>query len=38
MSICAIIVSRRIYKEWSFQVIPNLGHIVAGDRDSYQVR
>ena len=27
----------RLYKEWSFQVIPNLGHIVAGDRDSYQV-
>jgi len=26
----------KVYKEWSFQVIPNLGHIVAGDRDSYQ--
>ncbi|KAL7005203.1 2-hexaprenyl-6-methoxy-1,4-benzoquinone methyltransferase [Cystobasidiomycetes sp. EMM_F5] len=26
----------KLYKEWSFQVIPALGHIVAADRDSYQ--
>lgn len=28
----------RAYDLWSFQVIPPLGHILASDRDSYQVR
>lgn len=26
----------RVYQAYSFQVIPNIGHIVAADRDSYQ--
>lgn len=27
---------KRVYNLYSFQVIPNLGHIIAADRDSYQ--
>lgn len=27
----------RVYETYSFSVIPNLGHIIAADRDSYQV-
>jgi 2-methoxy-6-polyprenyl-1,4-benzoquinol methylase len=27
---------RRAYQAYSFSVIPNLGHIIAADRDSYQ--
>lgn len=26
----------RIYKQYSFQILPSLGHILASDRDSYQ--
>ncbi|HVY14786.1 MAG TPA: class I SAM-dependent methyltransferase [Rhodopila sp.] len=27
---------KRVYDAWSFQVLPRLGQVVAGDRDSYQ--
>lgn len=26
----------RVYRQWSFSVIPLMGQILAGDRDSYQ--
>ena len=35
-SVCACIISCRLYDGYSFQVIPALGEVVAGDRDSYQ--
>ena len=28
--------SRRLYKQYSFSVIPPLGQLLVGDRDSYQ--
>lgn len=27
---------RKLYDTWSFQVLPRLGQVIAGDRDSYQ--
>lgn len=31
-----LIIVLRFYRQWSFSVIPLMGQVLAGDRDSYQ--
>lgn len=35
-AVCIVYCPYRLYDQYSFQVIPALGEVVAGDRDSYQ--